>query len=112
VPLHLWTLTTPLLHNRVEPEVVHTVGATARSDNPAAVYVNPLDVDPSFSEVTVGFRLNGFAGHNERHLGEDQRLGCFDGHGGGHERPDGDRDERDGIVRFEVLGCFTDRLFR
>ena len=68
MPLHLWALAAPLLHDRVEPEVVHAVHATARCDDPAAVYVYPLDVDPSFCEVAVGFRLDGFAGHNERHV--------------------------------------------
>ena len=74
MPLHLWALATPLLHNRIEPEVVHAVGATAGGDDPAAVHVNPLDVDPSFSEVAVGFRLDGFAGHNERHY---DRISVF-----------------------------------
>ena len=58
---------TPLLHHRIKTKVVHAVCATTGGDHPASVHVNPFDVDPSFCKVTVGFRLNGFSGHDERH---------------------------------------------
>ena len=77
MPLHLWALAAPLLHDRVEPEVVHAVCAPARCDDPAAVYVDPFHVQPSFSEVAVGFRLDGFAGHNERHYVRMICVVCF-----------------------------------
>ena len=61
------TRATPLLHHRIKTKVIHAVCATTGGDDPASVYVNPFDVDSSFCKVTVGFRLNGFSGHNERH---------------------------------------------